>query len=209
MTKRTTSDYMDALDAFERETTAADADHASGSGSVDLSEAEQMAALASPPQRRADGLYVASGSRPARPLTSAQAHYARGLVEGKSMRQAYRDAYPNDSSNNSTISASAYKLKQNPQVAAMVAAAWEDTIECLSEDVAATKRFVLKELLQCVKTAKQEGSKLKALELMGKTVGLFIAAPEQVEAPVSASQLKKELAGHLALIGSSPKQGKA
>jgi hypothetical protein len=172
---------------------------------AELSEAEQMAALASPPQRRVDGLYAASGMKVIRPLTAHQQAYARGLIEGKTMRQAYRDAYPGDSSNNAAISASAWKLKQNPAVQALVSAAWEDTIECLSEDVAATKRFVLKELLQCVKTSKQEGSKLKALELMGKTVGLFIAAPEQAIEPVTAQQLKKELAGHLLLIGGSSK----
>ena len=193
--------YLDDLAEYERQSAEPDADHDDFENPVGLSEAEQLAALASSPRSRQDGLYVASGSKPARPLTAHQQAFAAGLVEGKTMRQAYRDAYPSDKSNNATVSASAWKLKKNPQVQALVNEAWESTIECLAEDVAATKRFVLKELLQCVKTSKQEGSRLKALELMGKTVGLFIAATEAAVEPVSAQQLKRELAGHLALIG--------
>jgi hypothetical protein len=126
MKKKSQAEYLDALDAFEAESEQIDGNHDDFENPVLLSEAEQMAALASPPQRRVDGLYAASGMKIIRPLTAQQQAYARGLVEGKTMRQAYRDAYPNDSSNNAAISASAWKLKQNPAIMALVAAAWED-----------------------------------------------------------------------------------
>jgi len=82
---------------------------------------------------------------------------------------------------------------------------WGETVEVLAEDTAATKRFVLKTLLHYVKSGKQEGSRLKALELMGKTVGMFSKQEEKVtdEVSVSAEQLKKDLAGHLRLMGNS------
>ena len=74
-------------------------------------------------------------------------------------------------------------------------------MEALAEDQAAVKRYVLKQLLHHSKTAKQEGTKLKALEMMGKTVGMFKqdqAEPDKVI--VTAEQLKRELANHLRLV---------
>ena len=50
------------------------------------------------------------------------------------------------------------------------------------------------------KKAKQEGTKLKALELLGKAAGLFTPTEVQDKAVITAEQLKKELAGHLRLL---------
>jgi hypothetical protein len=78
---------------------------------------------------------------------------------------------------------------------------WGETVEALAEDTAATKRFVLKQLLHYAKSGKQEGSRLKALELMGKSVGMFNKVDEKVEdTSLSADQLKRDLAGHLRLL---------
>jgi hypothetical protein len=78
---------------------------------------------------------------------------------------------------------------------------WGETVEALAEDAAATKRFVLKQLLHYAKSGKQEGSRLKALELMGKSVGMFNKVDEKVEdTSLSADQLKRDLAGHLRLL---------
>jgi hypothetical protein len=55
------------------------------------------------------------------------------------------------------------------------------------------------------KKAKQEGTRLKALELMGKAAGLFTPTDVQDKAVVTADQLKRELAGHIKLL----EQGKA
>jgi hypothetical protein len=59
---------------------------------------------------------------------------------------------------------------------------------------------VLKSLLALSKTAKQEGSRLKALELMGKAVGVFTPVTDTVVIAPTADQLKKELSGHLKLL---------
>ena len=51
------------------------------------------------------------------------------------------------------------------------------------------------------KEAKQEGTKLKALEMMGKSVGMFRNdMAEKDEVVVTADQLKRELAGHIKLL---------
>jgi hypothetical protein len=59
---------------------------------------------------------------------------------------------------------------------------------------------VLRKLVALSKDAKQEGSRLKALELLGKSVGIFTVAEEKAEKAVSADQLKRELSGHLKLL---------
>ena len=86
---------------------------------------------------------------------------------------------------------------------------WGQTVEALTDDAVAVKRYVIKSLLELSKDAKQEGSKLKALELMGKTVGMFKPAQVEEDDTLTADQLKQELAKHLRLVGNTRKITKA
>jgi hypothetical protein len=45
--------------------------------------------------------------------------------------------------------------------------------EALTEDIQATKRFILRQLFALSKQGNQDNTKLKALELLGKACGLF------------------------------------
>ena len=135
-----------------------------------------------------------------RPLTSKQLAFVRGIVSGLSQRAAYRSAYPDDRSADHSVSAAAAKLMKHPVVSAMLEEAWSETVEMLADDAAATKRYVMRQLLAMSKTAKQEGSRLKALEMMARSAGLFREQVIDVLPAPSAAQLKRELAGHLKLI---------
>ncbi len=86
---------------------------------------------------------------------------------------------------------------------------WGQTVEALTDDAVAVKRYVIKNLLELSKNAKQEGSKLKALEMMGKSVGMFKPAQTEEEDTLTADQLKQELAKHLRLVGNTRKITKA
>ena len=86
---------------------------------------------------------------------------------------------------------------------------WGQTVEALTDDAVAVKRYVIKSLLELSKEAKQEGSKLKALELMGKTVGMFKQAVQEEDDSVTADQLKQELAKHMRLVGNVRRVNKA
>jgi hypothetical protein len=171
----------------------------------DLSEAEQLAHLAEKPKRRKDGEHKGSDVKRPKPLSPRQILFCQGVIQGKSLRQAYRDAYGNDTGSDASISASANKLMKDPRIKTILEEAWEETAEHLSEDLSASKRYVLKGLLALSKKAKQEGTKLKALELMGKACGLFTPTDVQDKAVITADQLKRELAGHIKLL----EQGKA
>jgi hypothetical protein len=98
------------------------------------------------------------------------------------------------------ITSSAYRLSKDERIQKALQEAWGETVEVLAEDTAATKRYVLKELLALTKGGKQEGSRLKALELMGRAAGMFQPQGAEVIEKVSAEQLRKELSGHLKLL---------
>jgi hypothetical protein len=168
---------------------------------ADLSEAERLAAHASPPPLRADGKPKGADaySRP-KPLTAPQMEFTKGMIQGKTMRQAYRDAYPNAKGSDQVITSSAYRLSRDERIQKTLQEAWGETVEVLAEDTAATKRYVLKELLALSKGGKQEGSRLKALELMGRAAGMFQPQGAETVEKVSAEQLRKELSGHLKLL---------
>jgi hypothetical protein len=189
------SELLDALEAMDETDGEGWEEHA------DLSEAERLAAHASPPPLRVDGKPKGADAyaRP-KPLTAPQMEFTKGMIIGKTMRQAYRDAYPNAKGNDQVITSSAYRLSRDERIQKALQEAWGETVEVLAEDVSATKRYVLKELLALTKGGKQEGSRLKALELMGRAAGMFQPQVAEATEKVSAEQLRKELSGHLKLL---------
>lgn len=199
MSKASKAEYKAELDAAMEDVDGwGDED-----GHEDLSEAEQYAHAAESPRLRKDGLHKGSSTPRPKPLSPRQVLFCQGVIQGKSLRQAYRDAYANDTGSDASISASANKLMKDPRIKRILEEAWEETVEHLSEDLAASKRYVLKGLLALSKVAKQEGTKLKALELMGKAAGLFTPTEVQDKAVITADQLKRELAGHMKLLEQS------
>ena len=167
----------------------------------ELSEAERLAAHAEPPVIRVDGKPRGSEDfKRVNPLTPSAMEFAKGMIIGKTMRQAYRDAYPNAKGSDQVITSAAYRLSRDQRIQKILQEAWGETVEVLAEDTAASKRYVLKELLALSKGAKQEGSRLKALELMGRAAGMFQQSTEVVAEKPTAEQLRKELSGHLKLL---------
>ena len=167
----------------------------------ELSEAERLAAHAEPPVIRVDGKPRGSEDyKRVNPLTPSAMEFAKGMIIGKTMRQAYRDAYPNAKGSDQVITSAAYRLSRDQRIQKILQEAWGETVEVLAEDTAASKRYVLKELLALSKGAKQEGSRLKALELMGRAAGMFQQSTEAPTEKPTAEQLRKELSGHLKLL---------
>ena len=165
----------------------------------ELSEAERLARDAEAPKRRKDG--EIQGTPRQKPMTASMMEFAKGLIEGKTQLEAYREAYPNAKANDRVLKTNAWKLAQDVRIQKMMQEHWGQTVEALTDDAVAVKRYVIKSLLELSKEAKQEGSKLKALELMGKTVGMFKPAQAEEEEALTADQLKQELAKHLKLVG--------
>lgn len=167
------------------------------------SEAVQAAVMADPPRVRQDGQVVGIG-RPKPPLSDSAIRFAQGVIEGKSRRQAYREAYDAKGSD-ASVSAAAAKLMRDPRVQKLIDDGWSETTEALADDAVATKRYVMRSLVTLSKVGKQEGTRLKALELLGKASGVWREQASATEQPVTAEQLRKELATHLRLVSGSGK----
>lgn len=161
-----------------------------------IGEAERSAAAAPGPSIRMDGMPAGSPGRP-RPLTPAQLQFAQGVISGLSRRAAYRAAYPKAQGSDATISACAHRLCRDPRIARLIETGWSETAETLAEDRAAVERYVLRQLVSMSKAGRQEGSRLKALELLGRASGLWRDKPQTQDAPASADHLRRELAQHL------------
>ena len=199
MEKISKEEYLRALEIASQDDKDYQDDNDAGLG--ELSEAERLAARAEAPLIRADGKpHGTETYARVRPLTVSQIAFAQGLIQGKTYKQAYKDAYPNSGGTDASITTSAYKLSRDPRIASMVQDALEETAEHLAEDRAATQRYVLRQLVAHSKQAKQEGTKLKALELLGKSAGLFTQADADKPEAVTAEQLKRELGMHLKLV---------
>ena len=192
MNKVTSEDYLAKLEELD----AVDEILETGQ----MSEAERLAMLAEKPKVRIDGQYVGSEHKRQRPLTAQQMAFANCLIRGATLKVAYRESYPNSNATDACVMANASKLAKDVRIKRIVNEGVEETIEHLSEDVAGTKRYVLKQLLAHSKDARQEGTKLKALELLGKSVGLFIDRTQSEVKQSTPDQLKRELATHLKLL---------
>ena len=106
-------------------------------------------------------------------------------------------------STDASISTSASKLLRDQRIQKALRDAQEDDPERLLDDPAGMKRFVMTQLLRCASQFKQEGSKIKAFELIGKAAGIFRPEVEPQAPSVSSEQLKRELTAHLTYLGTS------
>ena len=163
-------------------------------------ELDMAVAMAAEPKTRPDGQIIGMAEYKSKPLTKAQYQFAQYVIEGHTRRQAYRLAYPNAKGSDGTISACAHKLCKDPRIDRMIKSGWEETTDTLSEDIAATKRYVMRSLVALSKAGKQEGSRLKALELLGRHAGMWQQQQSQPEQTLTAEQLRRELAVHLRLV---------
>ena len=195
MNKTSKAEYQQALMEAEGQWEDRSAEPESEAGRL----AEAMVKNAPKPKTRVDGLPVAGTHKRSAPLTLNQQRFCEGLIRGQSIRKSYREAFKNATGSDASISASATKLMKDPRVQVVLKEAWQETIEHLVDDLAASKRYVLKGLLALSKSD-QPSNQLRALELMGKACGLFTPSEVIDKTPVTADQLKRELASHLRML---------
>lgn len=138
------------------------------------------------------------------PLTGKQEAFAKLVAGGSMLSDAYRECYSADNMKSSTLWSEACRLAQNPKVSTRIKDIQADmeadrrTIERRREE------WVLKRLSEEADQADNASSRIRALELVGKTVGMFTDRIEQAETSErSASEIEKELKARLdRLIGS-------
>ena len=73
--------------------------------------------------------------------------------------------------------------------------------EKIVRDAVDTRRYVMEQLYSyAAAETKPDGTRLKALEMMGRAVGMFTDKVEQKVEQISTDQLKAELKSHLTLL---------
>ena len=167
---------------------------------LEISERLRASVASVSVKMRRDGRPIGDKTTKRGRATARQKAFASLIVQGNSPREAYVKAYEVKSDNAASHASTANKLLKSPQVSALVDSVWHVTKESLVNDAIATRRHVMEQLLKHSEEAKQEGTKLKALELMGRAVGMFTDKVEQKIEEVSTSQLKEELKSSLALL---------
>ena len=139
-------------------------------------------------------------ARQAGALSAQQIMFIQGVLKGKTQRQAYREAYPNDHSTDRNIAVTANRLLHSPKIQTFIQGVTATADEKILEDKALTRRFVFRELLALSKQAKQERHQIKALELLGKSCGVFEPKVMDTVDNLSNSTLKHTLTESLHLI---------
>lgn len=133
-------------------------------------------------------------------LTVQMQMFVSCLMQGQTKVQAYRNAYNSRGGTDSTIIASANKLIKDPRISALLGSLEEAVREKVIEDAVKTRRFVMERLHDKAMNASTESSELKALELMGRAVGMFTDKVEGKIEEISTEKLKAELKDHLKLL---------
>lgn len=106
-------------------------------------------------------------------LTSKQNSFVQEMSSGSSGVNAYKSAYQCASMSSKTIWEASSRLSKHPKVVARL-----DELRAEKEAEERMLRlsygdFVINELQKLALNAKSDRARIKALELLGKTVGLF------------------------------------
>lgn len=110
-----------------------------------------------------------------RDLTPKQLHFSRCVASGMTQADAYREAYNvSDKTKASSIHQSASKLMADPKVRERVEALVRARDKALAARALSDREAVLSKLRHMMESAEpSDGVKLRAAELLGKSVGLF------------------------------------
>lgn len=133
------------------------------------------------------------GTETAQSLTAKQEAFAVAVADGKTLSDAYRSAYDAENMKDSTVWTEASLLMDHPKVSARVAGIQKAREEKSLHDHARLKRLVLERLHNEALTADSDSARIRALELLGKSIAMFTDRVEQDDTQRSSADLEREL----------------
>ncbi len=136
-------------------------------------------------------------------LTAKQEHFARLVTSGMTQTQAYQEAYSTGGMKPETVWTEASKLAKNPAVV--------ERMNTLRAEIDETKRVllvnreeaILRQLENEAFSARTDSARVKALELLGKHLGLFTDKVVVSEKPRSEDEIEASILERLERYGVS------
>jgi len=169
------------------------------------SEAIQSAVDRVEIKRKKNGLPIGvrhnqNNKRDKKPTGKMQA-FASYIINGDAPKDAYRKAYDCSGMQEVSIIARANELMKHSSITLLLEPLITSKKEIVLANEIATRKHIMEELFKHSDDADVPiGAKLKALELMGKAVGMFVDRVENTVEQINTEQLKKELESHLTLL---------
>jgi hypothetical protein len=134
-------------------------------------------------------------------LTKNQETCANGVVEGLTLSDAYRRAYNAENMKPQAIHVEASRSGRNPKVALRIKELKREKDEDRRLQAVKREDFVLDGLTREAETAASDSARVRALELIGKTIGLFDGQQIDDELPeLTAAELEQEIFKRLSFL---------
>ena len=134
-------------------------------------------------------------------MTAKMSAFASNIVQGMSPNDAYRRAYDCSNMGEASIVSEANRLLKDPRITLLLESFWKTLKENVIADQQATRRHIMSELFEhAERKTERTSDRLKALELMGRAVGMFTDKIESKTEEVNVDSLKKELESSLELL---------
>lgn len=129
----------------------------------------------------------------AKKLTPKQLHFCRVVASGESQAKAYREAYDvGPDTKSATIHEAASRLMRRAEVRARVEYLVRQKEAGMAASALSDREKVLSKLRHMLDNASpSDGNKLRAAELLGKTVGLFKDVVETQQGKTSEDLLSE------------------
>ena len=127
-------------------------------------------------------------------LTAKQEAFAQQVAGGAILSDAYRECYAAENMADRTVWTEACRLASNPKVATRIKAIQTDRESDQRMVRLRREEYVLKRLQQEAEQAETDGARVRSLELLGKSVGLFTDKVEiEQDGDKSAAELERDL----------------
>ena len=132
-------------------------------------------------------------------LTEKQEGFCMAVFSGMSFSDAYRAAYDAENMKAATIHRQAHELVNNPKIAARLDQLHHDREQQRRMQSLSRSDFVLKQLTdEALNPDNSDGARVRALELLGKSVALFTDKVEtEDKTERDADAIKRELQAKL------------
>ena len=143
-------------------------------------------------------------------LTPKQLHYCRCRANGMNMTNSYREAYSTSKMANKTVNEAASRLDSEYMVTARIDHLIGQKEAALIRSSVSLRSKVLEKLEDFMDNAdKEDGNKIRAAELLGKSIGLFkeVIEDNREKLPESPEQLTATLEAKLQELQSKVSNG--